>query len=135
MITKLSGQNTSAISPEQKSWTKQVGRIRVFVFFWVFALAALSNTITEERDIFFHVLDDYTDITLAIIAIIVLAILWRRKSLQSLRTANNIATVLAVLLIAATIFAITQEIHDPADFGNEIPTLFFGIFMIANRFV
>ena len=43
--------------------------------------------------------------------------------------------VLAVLLILVTIFAITQEYNDPEDFGNEIPTLFFGIFMLINRFI
>ena len=101
----------------------------------MFALVAISNTIAEENDIFLHVFDDYADIILAVVAIIILAILWRKKSTPSLRMANNIATILAVLLIVATIFAITQEIGDPTDFGNEIPTLFFGIFMIANRFV
>jgi cytochrome bd-type quinol oxidase subunit 2 len=118
-----------------KSWAKQVGRVRVFAFFWVFALVAILNVVTEENDIFLHVVDDYTDIILAVVAIILLAVYWRKKSTQSLKTANNILTVLAVLLILATIFAITQEINDPTDFGNEIPTLFFGIFMIANRFV
>ena len=126
----------SGPSPEeQKQNTRQVGRARVFAFFWVFALVAILNVVTEENDIFLHVIDDYVDIALAVVAIAILAMLWRKKSTQSLRTANNIAAVLAVLLIAMTLFAITQEIGDPTDFGNEIPTLFFGIFMLANRFL
>lgn len=120
---------------EAKAMQKQTGRARVFAFFWVFALAALSSTVMDEHDIFLHVIDDYTDITLAVVAIVVLAVLWRRNALPSLKKANNIMTVLAVLLMLVTFFAISQEISDPADFGNEIPTLFFAIFMLINRFV
>lgn len=114
---------------------KQLGRRRVFGFFWVFVLFAIANTVTEENDIFLHVVDDYTDIVLAVVAIVVLLVWWKKASLPNLKRVNNILTVLAVLLILATIFAITQEMGDPTDFGNEIPTLFFGAFMIANRFL
>ncbi len=114
---------------------KELGRRRVFAFFWVFVLFAIGNVVGEENDIFLHVVDDYADITLAVIAIIVLAVYWKRSSIKDLRMTNNILTVLAVGLILATIFAITQEMGDPTDFGNEIPTLFFGIFMLANRFL
>ena len=107
----------------------------VYLFFWAFVVVAISKVIAEENDLFLHVADDYVDIILAVIAIAILAVMWRKKSTPSLRRANNIATILAVALIAAAIFAITQEVGDPADIGNEIPTLFFGIFMIAIRFV
>jgi hypothetical protein len=70
-----------------------------------------------------------------VIAVAILVTMWRKRSTPTLRKANNIATVLAVLLIVATTYAITQEIGDPTDFGNEIPTLFFGIFIIINSFV
>lgn len=115
--------------------SKWLGRTRVFAFFWTFALVAIANTVAEERDIFLHVVDDYTDITLALIAIVVIALWWKKKTPAELKRTNNVLTALAVILILATIFAITQEIGDPADFGNEIPTLLFGIFMLINRFV
>ncbi len=114
---------------------RELGRRRVFAFFWVFVLVAIANTINEENDIFLHVVDDYADIALAIIAIVVLVIWWKRSSMKNLRMTNNTLTVLAVGLIIATVFAITQEMGDPTDFGNEIPTLFFGIFMLLNRFL
>lgn len=113
---------------------KELGRRRVFAFFWVFVLVAIANTAIGESDKFLHVVDDYTDITLAIIAIVVLAMWWKRKSFKDLRRSNNILTVLSVILVLATIFAITQEMGDPEDFGNEIPTLLFAIFLIVNRF-
>ncbi len=75
------------------------------------------------------------DITLAVIAIIVLVVWWKRQSLSDLKRVNNIVTVLAVLLILATVFAFTHEIGDTEDLANDIPTLFFGIFMLINRFV
>lgn len=125
----------SPASGGDRSLLKELGRRRVFVFFWAFVLVAIANTVTEENDILLHVLDDYTDITVAIIALVIYAAWRNRTALAELKRANNIATVLAVVLIIATIFAITQEFNDPTDFGNEIPTLFFGIFMLLNRFL
>jgi hypothetical protein len=119
---------------EQKDWARQVGRSRVFMFFWAFAVVAIGNVIGEENDMLLHVIDDYVDIVLAVIAIVVLVRVWK-KGTAALKRANDVSAVLAVMLIAMTIFAITQEIGDPADFGNEIPTLLFGIFMLINRFV
>lgn len=116
-------------------WLRELGRRRVFVFFWGFVFVALINTINEESDIFLHVFDDYVDIILAVVAVIVIGVMWRKQAMQQLKRVNNIATILAVLFILATIFAITQEYNDPADFGNEIPSLLFGIAMVINRFV
>ena len=118
-----------------KTTIKQLGRRRVFAFFWSFVILALASSVVEEGDIFLHVVDDYADIILAVVALIVLIAWWRRTSESDLKRVNNILAVLAVLLIFATIFAITQEYNDPMDFGNEIPTLFFGIFLVINRFL
>lgn len=96
---------------------------------------AISNTAFSENDEFLHVIDDYVDIVLAIVAIILILVYWKKTSTKQLKMLNNMLAVLAVLLILITIFAFTQEIDDPEDFGNEIPTLFFGIFMLINRFI
>ena len=58
---KMDGQTSTEPTPEQKSWMRELGRARVFLFFWVFALVAILNTVTEENDILLHVVDDYTD--------------------------------------------------------------------------
>ncbi len=130
----MGSDSSTSVSPDKET-VKELGRRRVFAFFWVFVLFAISNVVGEENDIFLHVLDDYVDIALSIVAIVVLVVWWKRSSVKELKMANNIFTVLAVGLVLATLFAITQEMGDPTDFGNEIPTLFFGIFMLANRFV
>ncbi len=96
---------------------------------------AISNTVVEENDIFLHVVDEYADITVGIVAVILLAMWWRKQNPAQLKRTANVMALLAALIILATIFAISQEYADPADFGNEIPTLFFGIFLLANRFV
>jgi uncharacterized protein YhhL (DUF1145 family) len=129
------GNQSSMESSSDSSLTKWLGRNRVFAFFWTFALIAILNTVQEENDIFLHVVDDYTDIAIIVVAIVVLAMWWKKRSPQQLKMTGNVMAVLAVLLIAATIFAITQEYNDPADFGNEIPSLLFGIFLLINRFV
>ena len=130
----MGNQASTGATPE-KSVLKEHGRRRVFVFFWGFVIVAISGVITEEMDMTLHVADDYVDIIAAVI-VLALYLMWRNKTaLADLKKANNIATVFAVVLVLATIFAITQEIGDPTDFGNEIPTLFFGVFMLVNRFL
>lgn len=129
------GNQSSMESGPDKSVTKWLGRNRVSAFFWAFALIALLNVITEEQDIFLHVVDDYADIAIIVVGLAVLAMWWKRQSPSQLKRTQNVMAALAVLLILATIYAITQEIGDPADFGNEIPTLLFGIFLLINRFV
>jgi hypothetical protein len=129
------GNQSSMESNADKSLTKWLGRNRVSAFFWAFALVALLNVITEENDIFLHVVDDYADIAIIVVALALLAMWWKKQSPSQLKRTGNAMAVLAVLLILATIFAITQEIGDPTDFGNEIPTLLFGIFLLINRFV
>jgi hypothetical protein len=39
-----------------KSVIKELGRRRMFVFFWGFVIVAIANVIGEESDMFFHVL-------------------------------------------------------------------------------
>lgn len=119
----------------EMSLTKWLARNRVFAFFWTFALIAILNTVTEENDIFLHVVDDYADIAIIVVALALLAMWWKKKDPSQLKRTGNVMAVFAVLLILATIFAITQEYGDPADFGNEIPSLLFGIFLLINRFV
>jgi len=119
----------------EASMTKLLGRRRVFGFFYVLLLVAISSAVVDEGDLFLHVVDDYADIILAVIAIILIAWMWKKQTPADLRKLNNSLTVIAVLIIIATIFAITQEYNDPKDFGNEIPTLLFGIFLVINRFV
>lgn len=127
--------DSSPTTMPDKDWLKQMGRRRVFGFFWVFFVLAIAQTLSEESDQFFHVLDNYVDIALAAVAIIALLVWWKKTSTKDLKMLNNLLTVLAVLLVLATLFAFSQEIGDSQDLADDIPTLFFGVFMLINRFV
>jgi hypothetical protein len=129
------GNQSSMESGASMSVSKWLGRNRVSAFFYAFALVAILNTVTEENDMFLHVIDDYADIAIIIVALALLALWWKKTSPAQLKMTQNVMAALAVALVLATIFAITQEYSDPTDFGNEIPTLLFGVFLLINRFV
>lgn len=115
--------------------TKQYGIRRAFALLFGLVIAEIANHTVGESDMFLHAIDDYIDIVAAVIALAVILLWWKRDSLPELKKTNNVLTALAVVVILATIFAITQESSDPEDFGNEIPTLIYGIFLLINRFI
>ena len=120
-----------------KSWVKEIGRRRVFGFFWVFFVLAIFQTVSTEGDEFMHVVDNYVGIGLAAVAIIVLLVWWKKTDTKNLKMMNNILTVLAVILLimaVVTLAGLTGE-TTVEDLGDDIPTLFFSIFMLINRFV
>ncbi len=129
------GNQSSMESGSDSSTTKWLARNRVYAFFWAFVIVAIANTINEENDIFLHVVDDYADIIIAVVALALLAMWWKKTTPSQLKMTSNVMAVLSVLLLLATFYAISQEMGDAADFANEIPTLFFGIFLLINRFV
>lgn len=128
---------TMSSTESSKDWSivKWLARNRVSAFFFVLLLVAISETAATESDMFLHAVDDYADLTIAVVAILLLAMWWKKQTPAQLKRTANVMAVLAALVIVATLFAISQEIGDPEDFGNEIPTLFFGIFLLINRFV
>ncbi len=120
-----------------RSTIKELGRRRVFGFFWVFAIVAIANTIRDEGDTFSHVIDNYLDIALGVIALVVILVWLKKDSFKQLRMTNNINTILAVLLIVVTIATLAGLTGETTteDLADDIPTLFFGVFMLINRFV
>jgi hypothetical protein len=120
-----------------KEWLKQLGRRRVFGFFWVFFVVAIFQTVFTEGDSFIHAVDEYIDIVLALIAIVLLLVWWKKTSTGDLKMSNNVQAVLAVILLIlalVTLAGLTGE-TTPEDLGDDYPTLFFVIFMLINRFV
>jgi len=100
-----SKQSTPGVSPG-----KELRRWRVNVFLFGLLLIAISETAASESDIFLHAVDDYADITVAIIAL-ALIVAWRKgESWADLRKLNNVLGVLAAVVLVATLFAISQEI-------------------------
>lgn len=118
-----------------KSVIRELAKRRVFIFFSVLIVAVLGNTLMEESDMFLHALDDYVLVGIAIIVLILIAA-WRKKSsLSELKRQHNIILILFIIALAFQIYAFPQEIGDPVDFGNEIPSLILLILVFINRFV
>jgi hypothetical protein len=125
----------TTFTPEQSKVSKQVQRMRVYAVFFLAAFGATIFTLTEENDIFLHALDDYVLIALSVIALVIFAMKHKDEALGSLKRTNNILLILAVIELLAVVFAFSQEINDPSDFGNDPGQLFLALALIVNRFV
>ncbi len=115
--------------------TRELSKRRVFVFFFVFMLIALLPTVIEESDVFLHALDDYLIIFIAIVALLFVFLSWKRQTVSQLLAQHNVLAVLIVIALIVQVYGIIAEIHDPADFGNEIPAFILLIMMLINRFI
>lgn len=115
--------------------TKELAKRRVFLFFALFIVIALAGLIPEEADIFSHVVDEYALVGISIIALIYLAVSWKKNTLPELKMQHNILLVLFIMALIIQLYAIPIEISDPMDFGNDIPVLILLILLLANRFV
>jgi len=121
-------------SVEEKSMRRDLGRLRVFAFAAIFLVVGLAGQVNEESDMFLHALDEYALIGLSIV-VILLVVAWRKKrTLSDLKMQLNIYEVLFLIMLIFKIFAFTQEIGDPTDFGNEPPLLILLILTLIQRF-
>jgi hypothetical protein len=122
-------------SAEEKSMRSYLGRLRVFGFVSIFLAVALLGQVNEESDKFLHALDEYALIGLSIL-IIILIVAWRkRRSIANLKMQLNVYEVLFAIMLIFKLFAFTQEIGDPTDFGNEPPILILLVMTLLSRFV
>lgn len=94
-------------------------------------LGVLVNEIADLSDI----VDDGGLVILAVIAIVVIASRWKRVSAGELRSTNNIIAVIAVLMIALTIFGLYNEIGDAGAFGDDVAQLIVTVTLALNRFI
>ncbi len=129
------GSQPTAETGVDKSFAKQLGRRRVFAFFWVFALIATVGITSTEIDDSVAMLDEYAIVALAVIAFVVLAYWRRRQSPAQLARVNNILTALAVGLLLAAILGMVLEYGDTADFADEGGKMIISVVLLINRFV
>lgn len=131
MPTKRKAATNSA---QTKAVAKELSKRRVFIFAALFAILALGGLIGEESDILAHAFDDIAILSLSVIILLVIAVSWKKVSFKELVMQHNVITIFFVVALIVQIAAIFIEISDPADFGNEIPTLILIILSLANRF-
>ncbi len=122
-------------SAEEKSMRRDLGRLRVFAFVAVFIIIGLAGQLNEESDILLHALDEYALIALSIV-VLLLVVVWRKKrTVGDLKMQLNVFEVLFIIMLVFKIFAFTQEIGDPNDFGDEIPVFILLVLTVIQRFV
>lgn len=118
-----------------KEQLTEFARVRTFLYFYIASFIIFIGVIFEELGPDFHELDDILFIALAFIAIVIIIYRWKNRSLSGLRLTNNISALIAFLLVLVSIYAISIEMGDTADFGDEIPQLLLSIIILISRFI
>lgn len=117
----------------QKTVQHELEKRRVFVFLAVFFFVAMLLDAFTELDAFSHYIDDFGIALIAIIALVYLAISWKRTGVKELLTQNNVVFVLFVIALIIQIYGLFMEVGTN-DFGDDIPVLLGLIITLANRF-
>ncbi len=121
-------------SADQKLVSREIAKRRAFIFLFIPLIALLSFFITQEADEVAHALDDYVIIALSIASLLIIALMWKKQSLQQLRKQHNQILIMMIVALAFQLFAFAAEYNDPADFGNEVPSLLALILVYINGF-
>lgn len=120
---------------EDQHLVKELSRRRVYIFLALFTALAFGGLLREESDQFLHVLDEYVLVGGSLV-ILFLSWKWRAThSLAALKSQHVIFTMLLMVMLIFQIAALSLEISDPADFGNDIPSLILVIVTILNKFI
>ena len=115
------------------SHVKELARRRVYIFFSLFFLFALLGDSILEHDEFSHALDEYIFISIAAVVLILIAVMWKKTTVDELRKQHNYITGLFFIVLIFQLYAFPAETGDAADFGNEIPSLVGIILILLNR--
>jgi hypothetical protein len=120
---------------ETTARVKELAKRRVFVLFSLFFFFALLGDMIIEGDMFSHALDEYVFIAIAAVVLIFIALNWKTTTVDELRKQHNYITGLFVIALIFQLYAFPAEIGDPADFGNEVPSLVGLIVILLNRVI
>ena len=110
--------------------------MRVYAFLFLVAVpmfAYISYAVEGEELI--TSFDDLAVVGVGAIALLVIAIRWRKPSLLRLARLNNILFILGLWMVVFTIFAFKVEAGFPEELVDEVPKLILSLLLIVNRFV
>jgi hypothetical protein len=120
---------------EQTSLLREFSRRRVNLFFssvtFVAFLGVLINEIADVSDI----IDDGGLVVLALIAIAIIALRWRKNTPDQLKSTNTMVVAVVGVMIALTFFGLYNEIGDQIAFGDDIAQLIVTVTFLLNRFI
>jgi hypothetical protein len=124
-----------AIVDESRDLLREFSRRRVNLFFSAVILVAFLGVLMEEAGDLGDIIDDGGLVALAVIAIAIIALTWKKNTPQQLKSTNNIVMVVALLMIALTVFGLYNEAGDSAAFGDDIAQMIVTVTFFLNRFV
>ena len=127
--------NVPATSSDEKSIAREQAKRRVFIVLFIVLVEILGAFIGIENDMLAHSIDDYAILAISAIGLLVIAAMWKKQSLASLKKQHNILLALLIVALAFQIYAFVAESNDPTDLGNEYPSLTILLLMIVNKFV
>jgi hypothetical protein len=120
---------------ESTDLLREFSRRRVNLFFSSVILVAFLGVLIDEMADLSDVVDDGGLVVLAIIAIAIIALTWKKNTPQQLKSTNNIVMIIALVMIALTIFGIYNEMGDSQAFGDDIAQMIVTVALLLNRFV
>ena len=120
---------------EPTNLLREFSRRRVNLFFSGVILVAFLGVLIDEIGDMSDIIDDGGLVVLAIIAIAIIALRWKKNDPPGLKSTNNMVTVIVLLMIALTFFGIYNEMGDATAFGDDIAQLIVTVTFLLNRFV
>ena len=127
--------NVSTTTNDEKSVARELAKRRAFIVLFIVLIEILGAFIGIENDMIAHSIDDYAILAISVIGLLVIAAMWKKQSLASLKKPHNILLALLIVAMAFQIYAFIAESNDPTDLGNEYPSLTILLLMIVNKFV
>jgi hypothetical protein len=120
---------------EQPGLLREFSRRRVNAFFSAVIFVAFFGVLIDEIADVSDIIDDGGLVTLALIALIIIASRWKKNTPIQLKSTNNAMMVIAVVMIALTLFGLYNEMGDSSAFGDDIAQLIVTVTFLLNRFV
>jgi hypothetical protein len=120
---------------EQTNLLREFSRRRVNLFFSAVILAAFLGVFVAERADVSDIIDDGGLVALAVIAIVIIALRWKKNTPIQLKSTNTMIMVIALVMIALTFYGLYNEIGDQIAFGDDIAQLIVTVTFLLNRFI
>lgn len=118
--------------PVYTKWMQKRG----VAIFSSFLLLVFGTTAASELDHPFYAIDDIALLVIGVVSLVLLLYVYRNpKGVDDIRKSLNIFTVLIVVGLLVKIIFAGIEAGDADAFGDEIPSIIIGLFILVSRFV
>ncbi|MDA4117390.1 MAG: hypothetical protein OK455_03500 [Thaumarchaeota archaeon] len=120
---------------EQTSLLREFSRRRVNLFFSSVTLVAFLGVLINEIADVSDIIDDGGLVVLALIAIVIIALRWKKNTPDQLKSTNTMVVAVVGVMIALTFFGLYNEMGDQIAFGDDIAQLIVTVTFLLNRFI